>query len=162
MNSEFIMVAIVYGLLFFAAWTDFTSLKIPNPIPIIISAMFPLFSIVTGMTWEAAILEHFAAGLLILILGLLLFAIGKVGGGDVKLLAAVSIWLGWSKLGPGLLAIAVVGSLMCFALLAMRQSEIPRWLEVHGLRSIALEKGRGAPYAIAIAVGFALTQLASI
>lgn len=152
----------LYFLLCCAAWTDFRSLRIPNPISAGVAALFPLYAWLTDMPAETIFLQHASASLAVLALGLLGFATGKLGGGDAKLLAAVALWLGWPDLTPGLLAIALIGAGICFALLALRASALPLWLDLKGLHSVALENGKGVPYAVAIAAGFALVRLVHV
>jgi prepilin peptidase CpaA len=159
MSGPAILLGVMQLLLVVAAWTDFRSLRIPNGVTAAIVALFPFYAILSGMSIEAALLQHLSAGVAVLAVGILLFAAGKVGGGDVKLLAGVALWLGWADLAPGLLVIALVGSALCFALLGLRATPLPLWLELRGLHSVVLEKGKGAPYAIAIAAGFALFHL---
>jgi prepilin peptidase CpaA len=47
----------------------------------------------------------------------LLFAIGMMGGGDVKLLAAVALWFPWQSLPVLLFIMAVLGGIVTLATL---------------------------------------------
>src|SRR5260370_40657845 len=67
-------------------------------------------------------LQHVLAGLIVLVIGSGLFAWGKLGGGDVKLLTATSLWVGW---GPTLLdlflAIGVLGAAISLIVIAFTE-----------------------------------------
>ena len=146
-------------LLIYAGWIDLRSSRIPNWVPLTVAGLFPIFGLHAGLSLQAVCTGHVAAGMLILLLGLLFFAMRMVRGGDVKLLAAVSVWFGWGTLVPALFVIAIIGAGICVLLLAVRESAIPLWLASGGFYSRVLEKGRGAPNAIAIAGGFLLVEL---
>jgi prepilin peptidase CpaA len=161
MGTESWPLAATCALLLYACWTDWSSFRIPNWISLSVAGLFPVLGVGANMSTEAVLAGHLAAGALILLLGMPLFAMGKIGGGDLKLLAAVSVWFGWSNLLAALFWIAAIGAAMCMLLLVLRESWIPLWLEAGGIRSAALERGRGAPYAIAIAAGFILVEFAS-
>jgi prepilin peptidase CpaA len=159
MTGPILITCALYLLLSCAAWTDFRTLKIPNLVTVAVAGLFPIHALLTGMPAGTLLLQHASAGLAVLAAGFALFAAGKLGGGDAKLLAAVALWLGWPDLTPGLFAISLVGAAVCFALLALRASPLPLWLDLKGWHSVALENGKGAPYAIAVAAGFALVRL---
>jgi prepilin peptidase CpaA len=99
---------------------------------------------------EVAWLGHLGAGLLVLVLGLGLYAAGGMGAGDVKLLAATSAWFGLPLLLPHLLLTSLAGVVLMLVLLALR-----RWLPAPaggaGRPLAALEPGRRIPYGVAIA-----------
>ena len=107
------------------------------------------------------------SGLLIAFGGALpLFALGAIGGGDVKLLAVVGAFLGPVDLVWALLAAAAFGLLVALATTMARGVLIPSLLGARSLAVYALSGGRrGAlpqaqgpsvitvPYGIAIAAG---------
>lgn len=158
MTGAAIVTCALYLLLSCAAWTDFRTLRIPNLITAAVAGLFPLHAVLTGMPAGTVFLQHASAGLAVLAGGFLLFAAGKLGGGDAKLLAAVALWLGWPELTPALFAISLAGAGVCFAVIGLRASTVPLWLDLKGLHSVALENGKGAPYAIAVAAGFAFVR----
>jgi prepilin peptidase CpaA len=141
------------GVALVAAWTDATKLQIPNWVSISLVLFFAVFAVMAHMPLSD-IAAHLAVGAIVLVIGMGLFAWGKFGGGDAKLIAAVSLWFGWPMLMPGLFMIAVFGGLLTLAILVLRHFEVATWFEGHGYHSIMLEKGRGVPYGVAIAAGF--------
>jgi len=77
----------------FAAISDMLSMTIANRVSVLLVVVFALVAPLTGMEW-AAYGWHFAAGALVLAVTFGLFAMGGMGGGDAKLLAATAVWMG--------------------------------------------------------------------
>ena len=148
------MIATVgFGALLFAAscW-DVLRLRIPNVIPLALALLFAL-RLVIG-PGVAAPLDHLLAMGLALLALLPLFALNMLGGGDVKLLAAVALWLGMDRLAALLILVGIVGGLFALLWLAMR------WLIRTGLRGRTLPPSLQAhaplPFALPISVVAAL------
>ncbi len=78
----------------FAAISDMLSMTIANRVSLILIAAFAVVAPLTGMDW-ATYGWHFAAAGLVLGATFVLFAIGGMGGGDAKLLAATAVWMGF-------------------------------------------------------------------
>jgi prepilin peptidase CpaA len=79
-------------LLGLAAITDIRERRIPNKLTGALAALYPVYVLVspTPVAWLAAL--GLAAA--VFVVGLGLFARELIGGGDVKLLAALSLWAG--------------------------------------------------------------------
>lgn len=76
-------------LMLYVIWSDLKSLRIPNWVVLAVVAVF----LVTGL-WGLPLetfLWRLVHGLVVLVIGFLIFAVagGKVGGGDMKLVAAL-------------------------------------------------------------------------
>lgn len=153
---------IAYGLLLvfpavmiLAALSDLFTLTIPNRLSIILVAVFFPLAFFAGLPLEA-ILMHTAAGLGILAVGFLLFSTGTLGGGDAKLMAAASLWVGITPLGEFFIYMALIGGTLAISILLFRRVPDmfisgPAWaLRLH-------DKGQGIPYGIAIAGAALLT-----
>lgn len=100
-----------------------------------------------------------------------IFALGGLGGGDVKLMAALGAWLGWpavlmaalyTALAGGVLAVgvAVAHGYLGQALANLRR--LARFWLIAGVRpepSLTLAEGRGPrlPYAVPILFGLVVT-----
>ena len=147
------IVTVGFGALLFAAscW-DVLRLRIPNVIPLALALLFAL-RLVIGPGVEAPLDHLLAMGLALLAL-LPLFALNMLGGGDVKLLAAVALWLGMDRLAALLILVGIVGGLFALLWLAMR------WLIRTGLRGRTLPPSLQAhaplPFALPISVVAAL------
>jgi prepilin peptidase CpaA len=110
--------------------------------------------LVVALVWSdrVPIFEHIGAGLLVFGVGAVIFRLGVLGGGDIKLLTAVAFWVGWERLGIYLLVVAIFGGGLTLFLLALRallrrvyRSRPPE----HSLPRI-LRVDEKIPYAIAI------------
>ena len=141
----------------FAAVSDMLSMTIANRVPAILVATFAVAAPLTGMEWTAYGL-HFAAAFAVLAVTFGLFAIGAMGGGDAKLLAATSLWMGFSiVLLQYLVLAAFLGGMLTLAILSFRGSNLALFTG-HNifLRHFANAKA-GIPYGIALGIGGLVT-----
>ena len=136
------------ALLLAASCFDVLKLRIPNMIPVSLIALFAL-QVLVGRSVQAPLDHLLAMGLALLTL-LPLFASNMLGGGDVKLLAAVALWLGMNKLTALLILVGIVGGIFALFWLAMR------WLIRIGLRDRklprSLQAGAPLPFALPIMI----------
>ncbi|MFA6153966.1 prepilin peptidase [Mesorhizobium sp.] len=141
----------------FAAISDMLSMTIANRVPVLLLVVFAVVAPLTGMPW-AAFGMHFAAGALVLICTFGLFAMGGMGGGDAKLLAATAVWMGLNvHLVEYLVASTFIGGLLTLAILIYRKSPLATVTSGNAfLRHLADEKA-GVPYGIALGIGGLLT-----
>jgi prepilin peptidase CpaA len=136
----------------FAAAMDLLTMKIPNRISVLmVLAFFPLALLAGLDTW--AIADHVGAGVLMLVLGVLLFIPGWFGGGDAKLMAAIGLWIGADNLLAYMLYVALAGGLIAAAFFSARSVPLPRVLlgEPWALR--LHRHDTGIPYGLALAAG---------
>lgn len=135
------------GLLLAASCCDVLRLRIPNIIPVALVVLFALQMLLGDVQ---APLEHLLAMALALVILLPLFALNMLGGGDVKLLAAVALWLGMNKLAALLILVGIVGGVFTLVWLAMR------WLIRAGTRGRELPRSLQAraplPFALPIMI----------
>jgi prepilin peptidase CpaA len=101
--------------------------------------------------------SHALAGTLVLAAGFALFTAGIIGGGDAKLLSAVALWMGTSKLALFLLCTALAGGVLAICMLAWEIIRLhveltSRNPESSLIRRVASLKP-DLPYGVAIAVG---------
>ncbi len=133
-----------------AAVSDMVKYRIPNMLCLGVAGAFVLYAFGAPLTL-AALGAHAAAGLAVLVVGTLAFAMRIMGGGDAKLMAAVALWLGWQGLPPFLLLMALIGGALGLLLLLARRlgpQPVPdgRWW------SLLLRRQSGVPYGVAIAL----------
>ncbi|HYG85942.1 MAG TPA: prepilin peptidase [Azospirillum sp.] len=100
---------------------DAVAYRIPNWTVGILVAGFPLAVLLGpgGVPW----LEHLGAAALVFAVGIGLFLFRLTGGGDIKLLTAVALWVGWRHLFDLVLVMGVLGGVAVLALWGAR-----RWL----------------------------------
>ncbi|MCT7374521.1 A24 family peptidase [Chelativorans salis] len=141
----------------FAAVSDMVSMTIANRVSILLIAAFAALAPFTGMAWPE-IGMHFAAGAAVLAVTFALFAIGGMGGGDAKLLAATAVWFGFSLgLVDYLVISALAGGVLTIALLIFRKSSLSVLAGNNVLLRHFADEKAGIPYGVALGVGGLLT-----
>lgn len=152
MIAEILVIVALPLLLAAAGAYDLASFTIPNFLNAALVAVFVLFVFAAGLT-PSVIGWHVLAGLLGLMIGFALFALGYVGGGDAKLFAVTVLWLGLKDLMPYVLIASIAGGVLTLVMLALRQCALPKsflrqaWIaKLHDARS-------GIPYGVALAAG---------
>lgn len=148
--------SLVYGallvfpaLMAFAAMMDLVTMTIPNKISLGLLAGFLVAAIAVGIPLEQ-FLTHLSVGFFVLAVGVLLFALRVVGGGDAKLLAAASLWIGFEQLGQYMMYVAAIGGLLSVAILIYRRIVLPAWV-IKQPWALRLHSGTAdVPYGIAI------------
>lgn len=139
------LIIVLCALLLLAAVEDFIRLRISN----VTSAAVLVAGLVaaTLQGWSIDIWQNVLVCLVILLAGTALFAAGKMGGGDVKLFAAVAFWTdlqGALMLVP---AILITGGFLALIMLSRRMI----FRTAGGASRNAPDKG--LPYGVAIAIG---------
>jgi prepilin peptidase CpaA len=134
----------------FAVVSDVVSMTIANRVSLILVATFAVVAPLTGMEW-ADYGMHFAAAALVLCVTFGLFAIGGMGGGDAKLLAATSLWIGFNvHLLQYMVYAALLGGALTLLVLYFRGSPLSTFTANNlFLRHFANEKA-GIPYGVAL------------
>ncbi|MEE8308233.1 MAG: prepilin peptidase, partial [Gammaproteobacteria bacterium] len=107
------------ALMVLAGAMDIFTMTIPNRITIGLVASFVCLVPFAGFGWETIAL-HVATGAAMLILGIGAFAAGWVGGGDAKLFAAASLWMGPEYIYQYDLVTALFGGVLSLAMLGLR------------------------------------------
>ncbi len=152
MIAQSLLMILLPSLLAAAAAFDLATFTIPNLLSLALGLSFLLFGMVIGLA-PGDFAFHLLAGLIALVLGFGLFALGYIGGGDAKLFAAVALWLGLHDLLGYVLAASVLGGVLTFALLALRQVPLPGALARRNWILKLHEKSSGIPYGVALASG---------
>ena len=99
MVAEVLVLVALPLLLAVAAGWDLASFTIPNFLSLALLALFAVFAVAAHLSLPA-IGWHLLAGFAGLFIGFALFALGWIGGGDAKLFAAVTLWLGFHDMAP--------------------------------------------------------------
>ena len=149
--------AIILTLMLLAVvYFDVTKFIIPNKLNLAFIALYPVFVLLAPVEvqWPMAIVVM----LCFFVGGILLFMTNIMGGGDIKLMIALSLWIGWN---PNELAgfgmwVALSGGVLAIFLIIVRlimrvknrsaekQQALPKVLRMH----------EPIPYGLAIAYAF--------
>lgn len=139
------------ALVIWAGIRDVTSYTIPNWISATLALAFVPIALMLGLSLGQIGLAGLVA-FAVLFVGIVLFALRWIGGGDAKLLAACALWLGPSALLMFLLTTALLGGGLALSLLASRNrlfvplvQRAPAWV------GRLLTPGADVPYGVAIA-----------
>ena len=143
-----------------AAVHDLTTMKIPNWISIaLVVGYFPA-ALALGLPLSVV---GVSAGMALaaLFIGAGMFAVNWIGGGDAKLLAAATLWMGLSGTLHFLLYTGLAGGAFCMVLLTAR-SRLPILAQAGPGWMMRLMQPKGdIPYGVAIAIGALLAYPAS-
>ncbi|MFT4074990.1 MAG: prepilin peptidase [Asticcacaulis sp.] len=152
MSIAFLLACLYPLALIWAAVSDLTTMTIPNRLTIGLAVVFMPVALLMHLGLQGWGI-HLGLGLAGLVLGMTLFALRFMGGGDAKLIAAASLWLGFEGFIALIVYTAIFGGLLTLALLGLRRffslyaPKLPPWLGQH------LEPTTGIPYGIAICAG---------
>jgi prepilin peptidase CpaA len=138
------------ALVIAAALSDLFTMTIPNRITLLLVGGFAMAALVVGYPVEQ-VLSSLAGALIVLTAGFIAFAFGWVGGGDAKLAAAVSLWLGLHHVFEYLLLATVGGGMLTIALLSMRSIPLPAFALGWTWLTRLHDPKAGVPYGIALA-----------
>lgn len=162
MNSIGISGTLLILVVLAASW-DVWRRRIPNVLTV---AAFLVALVIRAFAGSAMVIDGLLGASLAFAVLLPLFAMGGVGGGDVKLLVAVSAFLGLKGAMIGLLATAIFGGALAFFYSVRRGVILPALLNTRGLLKYVVTLGRAGerttresagavsvPYGVAIAAG---------
>ena len=90
---SWILLGALASLLLAAAWCDLKSRNIPNGLNLAIALLAIPFWWVSGLAFWPEMAMQAAVALLVFALFAAAFAIGAMGGGDVKMIGALALWL---------------------------------------------------------------------
>lgn len=120
MNGEVFNNLLLLGLaagLIVAAITDLKSREISNWLNLSIAVAAPVFWFASGLDPWPDMAIRLAQALVVFGLFAALFAIGAMGGGDVKLIAAIALWLHWLSLIQLLVVMSIAGGVLTLSML---------------------------------------------
>lgn len=115
MSGEYFKLALlgVLGmLLVIACVTDLRSRIISNRLNLVIAALAPLWWMATGLDLWPAMAVQMALALAVFLVFAAFFAMGCMGGGDVKLLGALALWFPWAAILSMLTLMALIGGVV--------------------------------------------------
>ncbi len=134
-----------------AMCSDLVSYRIPNAIPVVLLVGFLLAAIAIPARLDVVMLQ-LGLGVAALVVGMIIFHFGLIGGGDAKLLAAAVPWIDVRALPGFLLWMAVVGGILGLGVLLIRRLAF-RGLPIfehRGAENMPGKSGIALPYGVAI------------
>lgn len=148
----YLTISVFPAALLVAAANDIYEFKIPNWISITLVCAYPIAGMAVGAP-PSIVIEGLLIGAGALALGFALFAGKIVGGGDAKLFAAITPWVGVGALGAFLLYTAIAGFVLAIIMGTFRTLPVlpiyaraPWLIELH-------ERSKDLPYAVALGAG---------
>lgn len=136
-----------------AAISDLRTFRISNIFPTIVIVLFLVLHAISG--FSLVMLPNAWHFLMALAIGMLLFGMGWIGGGDAKLYAAVALWFDWNGAIALVLFTTLSGLLLAIVFVVARLSGIRRQQQGNDKPKSRIE--RRIPYGVAIAIGAILT-----
>lgn len=139
-------------LVIVGALRDVTTMTIPNWVSLALIGLYFPTAFAAGVPL-AAVGVNVGVGIAALLIGMVMFALRWVGGGDAKMMAAAALWLGLDAAPQFLLWTGVAGGLFAVFLLQARTwgqayaVRAPRWV------GRLLEPKGDIPYGVAICAG---------
>jgi prepilin peptidase CpaA len=146
--------AVYIFCLCYAVLTDVTKLTIPNLVPLVLVGAFALFA---ALNLDASsVVRHLSIAGVVLGLGVGFFVAGWIGGGDVKLMTAVTLWMGMQGTPQFVLIMALIGAALAAGLFTVNHYSD----QLHALapRSrlighvLELARSGRCPYGVAIGI----------
>jgi Flp pilus assembly protein, protease CpaA len=139
-----------------AASSDLLTMRISNKLVLFLVASFCVLAIAINLPLQQFAM-HVACALVVLAVGFAFFALRWVGGGDAKLAAATTLWLGFGLTLPYLVYAALLGGALTLAILALRRMPLTPFLARYVWLERLHDSKTGVPYGIALAVAGLLT-----
>lgn len=106
------LIAILGALLIVAAITDLRSRIISNRLNLAVALLAPLWWLACGLDIWPGMAVQLLVGLIVFALFAALFAVGMMGGGDVKLLGALALWFPREAVVSLLIMMALLGGVV--------------------------------------------------
>lgn len=151
MISAIIMVVFPFAMIY-AAFSDALTMTIANRVSLMLMVSFCAIAPFIGLSLHDFAM-HWAAFGLVLAVTFVLFAMRAMGGGDAKLLASTSLWMGFSPvLFEYLTVSAMFGGMLTFALVIFRGSNVATVASTYPTMKHLCNE-RDIPYGIALAIG---------
>ncbi len=146
------LLSILPGLVIAAALSDLTTMRIPNWLSGSVIVGFCPAALAVGLPLDVVALNGGVA-VVALLIGMGLFALRVIGGGDAKLIAAACLWLGPAAVVPFIVYTAVFGGMLSIGLMVARRDAAPHLAGAPGWVQTLLTSKGDIPYGIAICAG---------
>jgi prepilin peptidase CpaA len=159
-HAQALALAAFVAVMAAAAFEDFRRLVIPNLLPIALCVLWPVYFAAAPSLYGA--FAAIGCALAVFVVGAVLFARGILGGGDVKLLSAATLWAGPAETPTLLMLTGLLGgALALFLLLPLGGQIAAAGRSLLGQPLDRPERGLAmpVPYGIAIAAAALIVTL---
>ena len=158
MIKDALILTIFPGAMAVAAINDFFTMMVPNRLALALVVLFFPLAYLAGLGLTDIGL-HAALAIAMLALALVLFAFDWIGGGDAKLFAATSLWLGPEAILPYAIYAALIGGALTLLLMSWRRAPLPATLASRDWLARLHSQKAGVPYGIALGAAGLLAYL---
>ena len=134
-----------------AASSDLFTMRISNKLVLLLTVGFFVVAMAINLPLQQFAM-HVLCALIVLAAAFGLFALRFIGGGDAKLAAATTLWLGFGMTLPYLAYAALFGGVLTILILVVRGIPLNPMLARMGWVARLHNKRSGIPYGIALAV----------
>ncbi|MBB4574605.1 prepilin peptidase [Rhizobium lentis] len=151
-------------LFLYAAWTDFRTWKIPNAVVLALVTLYAVRAVAVMLGSEDLGAALFAssgiggdvgAGLLMFMLGVVLWAFRLFGAGDAKLFLPIGLFVGWHGMLPFSFLLLVLGIVTLLVLrlpVPLRVAHLAFFMRIEEIRA-----SRKIPYGVLMVFAVLLT-----
>lgn len=140
----------------FAASSDLLTMRISNKLVLLLVAGFMVVALLVEMPLQQFAM-HLLCAFVVLVVAFTMFALRWIGGGDAKLAAATTLWLGFGLTLPYLAYTALLGGVLTLAILVLRRVPMPDVVDSMPWLKRLRDHKQGIPYGVAMAVAGLLT-----
>ncbi|USG62941.1 prepilin peptidase [Sneathiella marina] len=147
-----LILLLLFTLITYAALSDLRDFTIPNFVSITIVILYPLMIMTSpdNIDWVGSLI----VALSVLVIGFIFFSLRLFGAGDIKMIAALSLWAGPSLVTNFLFVTVIAGGLL--VLLIISREGLRQAFEgtgfARGIR-FAFQSKTQVPYGVAVAFG---------
>ncbi|MDR2858286.1 MAG: prepilin peptidase [Novosphingobium sp.] len=145
MTLPLVFQALLLAAALVASWSDAFRRRIPNWLCLVTALAGLSFAALSGGAW--ALGSHALHASIALVAGMILFALGGIGGGDAKFYTAVATWFALAQAILLLLAVSLSGLVIFIVWFVYRRAA------GKPIRWSSRDPGDGLPYGIPIALG---------
>ena len=154
--GRLVVAALLTVVLGWASFTDIRDRKIRNVAVLAVLGLFAPWALMMHSGQD--VLLALGAGVVALVIGVAVYAVGWMGAGDAKLFGAVGLFAGWHNLIELTVITTLVGGLIAvFSLISQPKRT---WAMI--TRRGRGDFGRGVPYGVAIAVATLILTWSSL
>lgn len=117
-SKETLIVCALFSILLVIAFIDYSHYIIPNGLVIALFVLALIHLVFDLNQWLAYVIGFFAASACLLIIAII--SRGKMGGGDIKLMAVAGLLIGWKYILLALMLGSILGSIIGITLMAFK------------------------------------------